>query len=268
MKFDAIVENPQNANTTGKTLYQGLAKLTPVAVNPTKEQLSKLLGAELTNDINYENGENYRLDFWCKEVTTEKLLKFSIFIGNKEVTSKNGMKHQYINAYGKTEYFESKEAIDAKNASATEDWRKFKTDGLRIAKVGEATLYSFLIALYNASPTTPFPQFDSFQKLTVGALGELRDVIQDASTKERVVHALVGVKDGKYQDIWTQRFLPAVFTEKAEMAFFKKAADAEYPYKADWGNDLAFRVYNPEQAPTDKLEVEASSSAAPDDLPW
>lgn len=268
MKVDQIEERESFSNEGGgKKLYQGLAKLTPVAVNPTKEQLEKILGTELDRDINYENGDKYRLDFWCKELTVDRLIKFSIFISNADVKSKSG-NNQYINAYGKTGYFESMDAITEKNNSATEEWQKMKPEGLRVAKTGEATLYDFLIKLFNASDTKPFPMFESYQKLTLGNLRELKEVIDNAIEKERVFHMLVGVKDGKYQDAWTNMFLPALFTAKSEQYFYKKASDPNYPFKSDWGLDLKFREYLPSPAPAGgKIEEEASASQK-DDLPW
>lgn len=268
MKLDQIEESVVSTGSSRK-LYQGLAKLTPVAVNPTKEQLGKILGTEIDRDITYENGENYRLDFWCQEASMGKFFKFSIFISNEDVVSKQSGNFQYINSFGKTGYFANVDAIKAKNEAATAEWQKMKMDGLRVAKKGEATLYEFLIALFNASPSKPFPQFESFQKITMGSTKELKDVLEAAMQKERVFHMLMGVKDGKYQDAWTGMFLPAIFTAKSEQYLVKKATNPDYPYKGEWGNDLTFREYIPEAAPAGiEEEQSAGSSSNNDDLPW
>lgn len=267
MKVEQIEERPEGAGT-GRKMYQGLAKLTPVALNPTKEQLGRIMGTEIERDINYENGDKYRLDFWSKELTTGKLFKFSIFISNDDVISKSNPENkQYINSFGKTGYFPSVDAINAKNANATEEWQKMKLEGLRVAKTGEATLYEFLMALFNASTSKPFPQLESFQKLTLGSIKELKEVIDAAIDKERVFHMLLGIKDGKYQDAWTGMFLPAVFTARTEQSFMKKAADPAYPYKGDWGNDLAFREFLQEPAPS-TIEEESTANTESDDLPF
>ena len=267
MKLDQIEESVVSSGSSRK-LYQGLAKLTPVAVNPTKEQLGKILGTEIERDITYENGDNYRLDFWCREDSTNKFFKFSIFVSNEDVISKQSGNPQFINSYGKTGYYPNVDAIKAKNESASAEWQKMKLDGLRIAKKGEATLYEFLIALFNAAPSKPFPQFESFQKITMGSIKELKDVLEAAIEKERVFHMLLGVKDGKYQDAWTGMFLPAIFTSKAEQYLVKKATNPDYPYKGDWGNNLAFREYIQEAAPVGIEEEATASAAVSDDLPW
>lgn len=261
MELNQIQENV--VTNGGKKMYQGLAKLIPVAVNPTKEQLGKILGTEIEREINYDNGDTFRLDFWTREVNVNKFIKFSIFISNEDVVSKSG-NNQYINNFGKTGYFKDLDAITAKNEKATEEWQKMKMDGIRVAKKGESTLYEFLIALYNASNTKPFPQFESWKKLAAGSLTEIKDVITDAASKERKFHLLVGVKDGKYQDAWTSMFLPELFTAKTEQYFFNKAADVDYPFKSDWGNDLVFREYIPLEVPEG---VEEESTVA-DDLPF
>lgn len=266
MKLDQIEESAVSQGSSRK-LYQGLAKLTPVAVNPTKEQLGKILGTEIDRDITYENGDNYRLDFWCQESTTSKFFKFSIFVSNEDVVSAKSGNMQYINAYGKTGYFANVDAVKAKNEAATAEWQKMKMEGLRVAKKGEATLYEFLIALFNAAPSKPFPQFESFQKIAMGSIKELKDVLEAAIEKGRQIHMLLGVKDGKYQDAWTGMFLPAIFTSKSEQYLVKKATNPDYPYKGEWGNDLAFREYI-QEAPPAGIEEEQTATAGSDDLPW
>jgi hypothetical protein len=143
-----------------------------------------------------------------------------------------------------------------------------KMDGLRIAKKGEATLYEFLIALFNAAPSKPFPQFESFQKIAMGSIKELKDVLDAAIEKERVFHMLLGVKDGKYQDAWTGMFLSAIFTSKSEQYLVKKATNPDYPYKGEWGNDLSFREYIQEAAPAGIEEEATATASGSDDLPW
>lgn len=201
-------------------------------------------------------------------MSTNKFFKFSVFISNEDVISKQSGNPQYINAFGKTGYFKNVDAIKEKNNAATAEWQKMKMDGLRIAKKGEATLYEFLMALFNATQSKPFPQFESFQKITMGSIKELKEVLDAAIEKERIFHMLLGVKDGKYQDAWTGMFLPAIFTSKSEQYLVKKATNPDYPYKGDWGNDLSFREYIPEAAPEGIEEEKTATAAASDDLPW
>lgn len=74
MKLDQIEESVVSSGS--RKLYQGLAKLTPVAVNPTKEQLGKILGTEIEREITYENGDNYSWIFGVEKCQPINSLSF------------------------------------------------------------------------------------------------------------------------------------------------------------------------------------------------
>lgn len=264
MKVDQIEIGAENAQI-GKKLYQGLAKLAPTAVNPTAAELGKLLGTSIEKEPVYGTDDVMRLDFWCKITEVDKWIKVPIFISNEDVVSKAG-NFQWINAYGQNGWFKDKAAIEAKNAAATEEWQKIKLDGLRIAKKGEVVVYDFLMKTYNASTSKPFPLLENWKKLTTGNVKELKEVLESIVEKDRHVHALLGVKDGKYQDVYTAAFLPAVFTARAEQYFTKNASDKEYGFKSTWDDNLKFREYSLEPAP-EATEVEDGLPVV-DDLPW
>ena len=61
----------ESVQNSGFTMYQGVGAFNVVAVNPTKEELSKLQNREITEDIVYAGKDDMNLDtmrvvFWLK----------------------------------------------------------------------------------------------------------------------------------------------------------------------------------------------------------
>ena len=88
----------------------GLFEADIVAINPTIEEYSTVLGMELKPEskaTDYlgetRDGNTYlRVDVWLKQVKTENLFKVSFFLEDRERENRDQTKKQYINSVGMT----------------------------------------------------------------------------------------------------------------------------------------------------------------------
>ena len=120
--------------------YVGLFNAKVIAVNPTKEELEKILNTTIEKDIEYissndENGaKRIALSFWLEDPNTQQHFNVRFNLEDTIVVSKSG-KTQFINNIGTTSYAESIDNLP--------EWFKDGRD-IRIAKKGEELLYKFL----------------------------------------------------------------------------------------------------------------------------
>ena len=88
----------------------GLFESDVVAINPTIEEYSTVLGMDLKPDskaTDYlgttKDGNSYlRVDVWLKQVKTENLFKVSFFLEDRERENRDQTKKQYVNSVGMT----------------------------------------------------------------------------------------------------------------------------------------------------------------------
>lgn len=89
-----------------KELFVGFAPVKVVAVNPSRDEINKLVGREASEDdkeTNYigndaEGNTRLRLAFWLKDLNTGKFFVDSFNITDKERKTKDGNKVQIINS--------------------------------------------------------------------------------------------------------------------------------------------------------------------------
>lgn len=224
------------------TKYVGLFNAFVVAVNPTKEELGKLLNTNIEKDLEYAGvndqtgAKKLTVSFWLKEEQNGNLFNVRFNVEDTVVESKTG-KTQFINSIGATSY-----AIDK---SAVPDFITANGREVRPAKKGEELLYKFLRAwLSNLNYEDESTELMmNWKQLISGKTTEIRDAIDNF--KNQTVCCLATVRtadDGKeYQAVYSYEFLPSYamdcFTGKANKQystvtrFINKVTDPEYGCK-------------------------------------
>lgn len=230
-----------------RELYVGLTSVKVVAVNPSREELNKLLGKEASPEdkpivylgSDQEGNDRLRLTFWLKEEKGDKYFVHSFNLTNKERKNKNGDKVQIINQTCGTTWvpyvMKGDEPTDKINDSLVPEWFKnFTTKDNEIkgakkyrkALAGEEELgillRSWLGRLDFMDPETEV-MIDT-KKLFKENYKELRDLISLNETFEFAADGLdtpfvilLGVREDekdptkKYQQIWAKGFLPVTF---------------------------------------------------------
>lgn len=224
------------------TKYVGLFNSNVIAVNPTKDELGKLLNTTIDKEPEYvgsntETGApRVTVSFWLKEEQTGNLFNVRFNLEDTVVVSKGG-KPQWINSIGSTSYAEDKSQTPT---FFTENGRT-----VRQAKKGEELLYKFLrswLSNLNYEDESTELSLD-FKKLISGKMTELREAIDNFATQTVCAMATVRTgDDGKeYQAVYSYEFLPGYaldcFTGKAKKQyksvdkFIAKVTDAEYGCK-------------------------------------
>ena len=146
----------------------------------------------------------------------------------KQRVSQSG-KHQWINKFGLTCWSE---------AEPTYDW--FKSDGQRKAYVGEETLIRFIIAWANVLRGGEVT-LETIDAIANGDITELKGLITGLKTNQ--IKVLVGVKDGKYQTVYTKYFGK---TSINRTDYFVNELNKEYgSFNADFNADLKWGAHNP-----------------------
>jgi len=270
------------------TKYVGMFNATVVAVNPTKEQLSKLLGNEIEKDLEYtgissDNGaKKVTLSFWLKEEKTGQLFNVRFNLEDTVIQSKTG-KFQFINTIGSTSYAEDANQIPE---FLTDNGRK-----IRKAKKGEELLYKFLrnwvASSWNFDDASTELVLDDWKALMTGKVKELQDVID--SNSDKTVCCLATIRtadDGKeYQSVYSYEFLPSYALEcftggkknyKAVDRFIQKIQDTEYGCK-DYYELVPMKEYDPKNNVVNntnsavikpQLQTTVTVDTVVDDLPF
>ena len=192
----------------------GLFEANVIAINPTLEEYSEVLGIQLpegskaTEYLGESDDKNttLRVDFWLEEVKNKDRFKVTFFLENKIKENKDGSKKQYINNIGTCSW--------ASDPNDLAEW--FTKRDYRVAFVGEEDFYEFLKTWlgnldYRDSGTTLQLEWKSLMK------GNLKDLkAQIGGEYATTVVALATIKtvakeDGvkEYQGVFNRAFLPA-----------------------------------------------------------
>lgn len=192
----------------------GLFEANVIAINPTLEEYSEVLGIQLpegSKAIEYlgesdDKNTTLRVDFWLEEVKNKDRFKVTFFLENKIKENKDGSKKQYINNIGTCSW-----ATDPNDLA---DW--FTKRDYRVAFVGEEDFYEFLRTWlgnldYRDGGTTLQLDWKSLMK---GNLKDLKSQIGGEYATTVVALATIktvakedGVKE--YQGVFNRAFLPA-----------------------------------------------------------
>lgn len=196
-----------------------------VAINPTKAELSKLLGSELEGEeIVYTSTEEAegksirksQIVFWIRSIDDSKYIKPVHFFlkdldrqntltEEEEKSGSKVRKHQYINNIGTTSWADKPENLP--------EW--FTERPYRKAKVGEEEVYNFVMAWLNKLDRRD-PEavlLGDFNKFINGEVKELRSEIGGdyAGTVCPLVVIRTVEKDGEkkeYEQIYSRNMMP------------------------------------------------------------
>lgn len=180
-----------------------------LCMNPSKEQLEKLLGITLDRDPEYLSEENgitrLNLNAWVKNVKDGRFRVVKFFLKDVKRVNKDNTKKQYINDVGMTTWSDSEDNL--------QEW--FKSRPYRVAHEGEEELYNFAVTWLNKLDTRDAEtvlHFD-WSKLMKGNVKEISDQINGefCGTVCPLVMIRTVDKDGQpteYEQIYNKEFLP------------------------------------------------------------
>lgn len=245
MKFDQLETREPSA---GKKMYTGFAPIQIVAVNPSAKELAKVLGIEedKVKEPTYEGENGMRLDFWYvnhPDFKTDLRGKFSLWVNNDTRMSQAGKK-QFIDNFTKTTWAENLATLSEYQASIDPS-RRLDMKSVREAKGGEETVYSLLKAYGNISPKEKPFVLDNWSSIAKGKGNELVDFFAHFNKANMGVKVLLGIKDGKYQDVCTKVFLNV---QGKVTEYVTKQITGEYGFKSFYGS-FTFKEYTENDAP-------------------
>ena len=258
----AIQSNASTEEVVGgiKT-FSGLTNVKVIAVNPTMAELHAM-------DINVKQEPNYKVSFSDQDynkvvfwlANNDGNFKLEVLMTNTPRVSQAG-KHQWINAVGQSTWSTEEPSYE---------W--WKSEGQRKAYVGEETLINFVKAWANVASGDDV-SFDTMDAIANGDLKEIKDLIPALQSNE--VRILIGVKDDKYQQVYTKYF-GRVKPQRNDL--FVKALNDDYgSFNADFNADLVWGTHRPTNelispdAPAEDADWTAEPVAAngqSDDLPF
>ena len=211
----------------GMKLYSGLTNVRVIAVNPTMAELHALdikVKQEPNYSVTFSNEDYNKIVFWL--ANTEGNFKLEILMQNKPRVSQTG-KHQWINGIGQSTWSEDEPSYD---------W--WKAEGQRKAYTGEETLINFTKAWANVRQGDEVT-FDTIGEIARGNVAEIKSLLGSLTTNE--VRVLIGVKDDKYQQVYTKYF-GRVKPQRDD--FFVKALNDDYgSFNADFNADLTWGAH-------------------------
>ena len=211
----------------GMKLYSGLTNVKVIAVNPTMEELHALdirVKQEPTYSINMGDEDYNKIIFWLNN--EDGNFKVEILMQTVPRVSQTG-KHQWMNAIGQSTWSEDE---------PTYDW--WKTEGQRRAYTGEETLINFVKAWANVASGDEVT-FDTISDIVNGKVNEIKALVEILRDNE--VRVLIGVKDDKYQNVYTKYF-GRVKPQRDDL--FVKALNDDYgSFNADFNADLVWGTH-------------------------
>jgi len=255
-------------STSSKKLYTGMTSVKIVTVNPTREWIAEAykVDVEKVKEPVYEidspdREKTTRLDFWytnTPESKVELLGKFSIFVSPEFRISKSGRK-QYIDAYSKTTWADSIDDLVEKNAKLHEASR-LDAKSARQAFKGEEEIYSLLKAYGNIDVSKKPFMLEDFKAIIKGNVRELKEFFDFFNKKSGAVKVLMGVRDGQYQDVWTNLFMSA---DAKVTDYIRNKITGEYGYKNYYAGSLNFQEFIAGEEPSI-----SSSSSSDSSIDW
>ena len=224
----------QEVMGSGIKLYSGLTNMNVIAINPTMAELHAV-DIKVKSEPNYFlelNGTEYfKIVFWMKN--TDLITRLEVLTTKSARTSQTG-KYQWINNIGQTTWSEE---------SPTYDW--WKSEGQRHAYGGEETLINFIKAWANVASGDDV-SFETMDKIVAGDVTELKTLMKMLDGNQARV--LVGVKDGKYQTIYTKHF-GRVKPQRDDL-FVRMLNDDYGAFNAEFSTDLKWDEFKPALAVT------------------
>ena len=211
----------------GIKTFSGLTNVNVLAVNPTMAELHAIdikVKSEPNYSVTIGDEEYFKITFWLNNADGN--FKLEILMQPKMRQSQTG-KYQWMNNVGQSTWSEE---------APTYEW--WKTEGQRQAYTGEETLINFVKAWANVASGDEV-YFDSMPAIANGTLAEITNLVKALSTNE--VRVLIGVKDDKYQQVYTKYF-GRVKPQRDDL--FIRALNDDYgSFNADFNADLKWGTH-------------------------
>lgn len=242
----------------------GLFEANVRAINPSREELEKLLGIpELEKDPEYlkedeEGTQKLSLSIWLEDVLSKQLFNLRISLKDAYRENKDKTKFQYINSAGASSWADDPENLPSWFLEGGREYRK--------AHIGEEEMYNFLRNYLNKLDIRNDPDATldiDWKKLMRGNVKELVD-LGNTPYKDTVVALATVRTDDKsgepidYQQVYNRDFLPGNTMKffklngskkpKFVQKFIDRIEDPEYGCKEFYGLSLGvLATYNPEE---------------------
>lgn len=234
MAINANNSNEEVASGGGIPLYVGIAPMQVVAINPSLAELNSIgINAQVEpqyTDVSIGGDTYNKLTFWIKCLEPAFTTRFDVLVKPEFRLAKSG-KQQWCNSVGQFAFADGK-------ASEAYEW--FKSDGERQAYVGEETLMSFIKAYANVANGDECA-FETIDRIMAGDVAEIKQLVNALS--ENRVRLLLGVKDGKYQQVYTKHFGRLKPFRKD---LFVKELNGDYgAFNAEYNSTLELEKYVP-----------------------
>jgi hypothetical protein len=232
----AIGANDSSVQVIGGGLHTGVTDVKVTMINPTMDEMKKV-GMNPQKEPIYcsvgdDNIEKIRVDFYTIQPHAKIYPKIAFFLENKIRKNKAGDKIEWINKFGGSAWSSD---ISGQNPPQY-DW--FKLEGARPALVGEVQLTTFIKNWANVDLSSQ-ATLDNPIALAKGDLTELKALF--AVIPNNFVQVLLGVKDGKYQDVYSYHFDRA---NRSAFDQWKKVLEKDgNEYKSDYQKDLKFQPF-------------------------
>ena len=245
-----------SSEKSSKKLYTGLASIQIKLVNPNQKQLAEFFGTDIESikEPVYKKDADSptRIDFWYTnhpDFSTELKGKFSIFIRNEARISKSDKK-QYIDSFSKTAWAMNLSDLSS-NQQNVKDFLRVDMNSVREAMIGEETIYELLKAYGNIMPRTKPLELSDWKGLVKGSGKELQEFFTFFNNNDGGMTVMLGVKDYKYQDVYTGRFMRL---NSKISDYDKKNIEGDYGFKSFY-DGYVLSEYLPEEAP-DEMEID------------
>ena len=246
--------NSEQEVVGGVQLYTGIAPVKVIAVNPNQAELEEF-GIKLKSEPNYDltlsDQEYQKIVFWVQHEAPDFITRVEILVQDAIRKNKAGDKSMWTNNRGQISWSEG-------NPADKYDW--YSAEGAREAYVGEDTLIEFIKVWANVSNGGDC-YLETINQIFKGDVSELKSLVTDL--QDNRLRVLLGVKDGKYQNVYTKHF--GRLKPKRDDLFIKALNDEYGNFNAEFNTDLVLQRYSPELITADSTESAAETS---DDAIW
>jgi hypothetical protein len=249
----AIQSNSSDVQVAGGgiPLFTGIAPVKVVAVNPNLGELASI-GVNMKTEPTYSvdmGDKTGKLAFWLHNDEHNFTTRLEILIGDKHRKESATGKYQITNNFGQVTW--------AAKPDSAPDW--FKQEGVRRTYPGEEILIDFVKAWANI-PNDGECAFDTIDDIFKGKVEELKQLV--TSLTDNKVRVMLGVKDGKYQQVYNKCF--GRIKPKRDDVFVRRLNDEYGTFNAEYNPDLQLQRYSPNVVTPNE---EAPAAVEADD-PW